>query len=76
VGDLDPLIGFQDSFTMVDARLSFGEVSGQWELALIGKNLTEEEVGYNNNDQPLAAGNGFNSLVRLRSYALQGTYRF
>ncbi len=76
VGDLDPVIGLQDSFTMVDLRLGLGAMDGRWEVALIGKNLTDEEVGYNNNDQPLANGNGFNSLVRLRSYALQGTYRF
>lgn len=76
VGDLDPLIGVQDSFTMVDARLSFGDISGKWDVALLGKNLTDEEVGYNNNDQPLVPGNGFNSLVRLRSIALQGSYRF
>ncbi len=76
VGDLDPLIGYQDSFTMVDARLSVGSETGKWEVALIGRNLTDEEVGYNNNDQPLVPGNGFNSLIRLRSYSVQGTYRF
>lgn len=76
VGDLDPYIGYQDSFTMVDLRLSLGATDGTWEVAAIGKNLTDEEVGYNNNDQPLAAGNGFSSLIRLRSYALQATYRF
>jgi iron complex outermembrane receptor protein len=76
VGDLDPIIGYQDSFTMVDLRLSVGEFNGNWELALIGKNLTDEEVGYNNDDQPLANGNGFFSMSRLRSYAIQGTYRF
>ena len=76
VGDLDPLIGAQDSFTMVDLRLSLGSQGGTWEVAAIGKNLTDEEVGYNNNDQPLANGNGFNSMGRLRSYAVQATYRF
>ncbi|TXS92957.1 TonB-dependent receptor [Parahaliea maris] len=76
VGDLDPLIGYQDSFTMLDFRLSLGEYNGTWEVALIGKNLTDEEVSYNSNDQPLANGNGFHSMSRLRSYALQASYRF
>lgn len=76
VGDLDPLIGFQDEFTMVDVRLSVGSPEGGWEIAALGKNLTDEIVGYNNNDQPLAAGNGFNSVGKLRSYAIQGLYRF
>ena len=61
---------------MVDLRLSLGSQGGTWEVAAIGKNLTDEEVGYNNNDQPLANGNGFNSMGRLRSYAVQATYRF
>ncbi|WOJ95140.1 TonB-dependent receptor [Congregibacter variabilis] len=76
VGDLDPLIGFQDAFTTVDMRVSFGEIGGKWDVAFLGKNLTDEQIGYNNNDQPLVAGNGFNSLIRLRSLALQGSYRF
>ena len=76
VGDLDPLIGYEDSFTLVDLRLSVGDQIGNWEVALIGKNLTDEIYGYNHNDQPLANGNGFYQVSRLRSFALQGTYRF
>lgn len=76
VGDLDPLIGYQDEFTMVDLRLSIGAPDGTWEVAALGKNLTDEIVGYNNNDQPLVPGNGFNSVGKLRSYAVQATYRF
>jgi len=75
-GDLDPLVGDQDDFTMVDLRLSIGSPDGTWEIAALGKNLTDEYVGYNNNDQPLASGNGFNSVGKLRSYAVQARYRF
>lgn len=74
--DLDPDIAMQDAFSLVDARLSLGHVDGTWEVALIGKNLTDEEYSYNNNDQPLVGGNGYNSLHRLRSYAVQASYRF
>jgi len=74
--DLDPDVALQDSFGILDARISLGHVDGTWEVALIGKNLTDEEYSYNNNDQPLHSGNAYNSLHRLSSYALQATYRF
>ena len=75
-GDLDPIYAYLDDFTKYDARLSLGSVDGSWEVALIGKNLTDEYTSGNNNDQPLVPGNGFASTDRLRSYALQATYRF
>lgn len=33
----------QDGYTLVNARVSLENIDGQWELALWGKNLTEEE---------------------------------
>lgn len=74
--DLDPIYGFQDSYTKYDLRVSLGQVDGTWEVALIGKNLTDEYISANNNDQPLVAGNGFAMTDRLRSYMVQGTLRF
>ncbi|MEH6609181.1 MAG: TonB-dependent receptor [Halioglobus sp.] len=74
--DLDPDVALQESFSLVDLRLSLGQVDGSWEVAIIGKNLTDEKYSYNNNDQPLVAGNAYNSLHRESSYALQATYRF
>ena len=74
--DLDPIYGFQPSFTMVDLRLSLGSIDGNWDIAILGKNLTEEFTSGNNNDQPLVPGNGFASTSRLRSVAVQANYRF
>ena len=74
--DLDPVYAYQDNWTSVDLRLAIGGEAGDWEIAVIGKNLTDEEISGNNNDQPLVPGNGFSSLDRLRSWAVQGTYRF
>lgn len=74
--DLDPIYAFQDSYTMYDLRLSIGRQDGLWDVALVGKNLTDELISGNSNDQPLVPGNGFASTDRLRSYALQATYRF
>jgi outer membrane receptor protein involved in Fe transport len=75
-GKLDPVITHQDDYTTVDLRLSLGEYAGGWELALLGKNLTDETYGFDADSQPLVPGNGYVSTARPRSYAIQGTYRF
>jgi len=75
-GDLDEIYTWQDDYTKVDLRLSLGGVNGMWDVALIGKNLTDEFISGNSDDQPLVPGNGFASADRLRSYAVQATYRF
>tara|TARA_R110002110_G_scaffold14698_1_gene67666 strand:+ start:94760 stop:97240 length:2481 start_codon:yes stop_codon:yes gene_type:complete len=75
-GDLDPVYAYQDDYTKYDLRLSLGSVDGMWDVAFIGKNLSDELTSANNNDQPLVPGNGFSSTDRLRSYAVQATYRF
>ena len=74
--DLDPIYAGQDAYTMYDLRLSLGRQDRMWEVALIGKNLTDELISGNTNDQPLVPGNGFASTDRLRSYAVQASYRF
>lgn len=74
--DLDPIYAQQDSYTLYDVRLSLGSQDGMWDVALIGKNLNDELISGNSNDQPLVPGNGFASTDRLRSYAVQATYRF
>ncbi len=75
-GDLDPIYAYQDDYTTVGLRLGLGTFDGTWDVALIGKNLTNEEISGNNNDQPLVPGAGFAQMDRLRSYAVQATYRF
>jgi len=73
--DLDAA-SLQDAFTKVDLRLSLGNLDGTWELAVVGKNLTDEKVSNNTVDQPLVPGNHFTLMDRLRSVSVQGTYRF
>lgn len=51
-------------------------MDGSWDVALLGKNLTDEYTSGNNSEQPLVPGNGFASTDRLRSCALQAAYRF
>jgi len=73
--DLDPRF-VQEAFTKVDLRVALTESNGSWELAFIGKNLTDEDSSTWANDTPLANGSGYRHIDRLRSYAVQGTYRF
>jgi iron complex outermembrane recepter protein len=59
---LDPF-ATQDAYVKLNARLSLGDIDGRWELALVGRNLSEETVVSYAGDTPLA-----NRLFRARSY--------
>lgn len=78
--NLDPQ-SIQDDYWKINARLGVGAYDGKWELALVGKNLTEEEIIAYSNDTPLAVGT-FSSRGRYgfsqptRTVALTGTWRF
>lgn len=78
--NLDPL-QVQESYTKLNARLSIGAMSGRWELALVGKNLTDEPVINLSADVPLAGGSfgtpGFSAgYEQPRSVAIQAIFRY
>jgi len=75
--DLDPNVK-QDSYTRLNARLALASTSDSWELALIGRNLTDEEIITFANDVPLTGPvTSYVAFVeRPRTVALQATYRF
>jgi len=78
--NLDPVI-HQDGYTKVNMRVSIEDVNAGWEVALIGRNITNERVVTYANDTPLAANLtqsiGHYSFVESpRTIALQGIYRF
>jgi len=79
----------QDAYTKVNARIALADIDDTWELALVGNNLTDEEVlVYGGNavlagaltrsaSAPRGTGMAYYSFVESpRSYALQATYRF
>jgi outer membrane receptor protein involved in Fe transport len=82
--------GVQDAFTRVDASVSVGCEDGVWEVALIGRNITDELVVTSANDMPsqvsaASAGTGtvtgrrsdMNAIVeRPRQIYLQVSTRF
>lgn len=71
----------QDSYVKVNARIALVGNGAQWELALVGKNLTDEKVVSYANDAPLAY-NFFTTVAHYgiieppRTVAVQGMYRF
>jgi len=70
-GSIDPG-ALQDSYTRWDARIGLAQIEGNWSIALIGKNLSDEAV--NSFTQPLVGYLGY--ITPPRTITLQGTYIF
>ena len=73
--------GVQEGVARINARLAVGPVDGPWELALLGKNITDEIVKQYNGDTPLGGSTfGANSTYTFysqgRTLALQGSLKF
>jgi len=73
----------QSSYTKINARIALSGVDDKWELALVGKNLSDESVITYANGLPVAsvltkgAGSGFYAFYEpARSVAVQGTIKF
>ncbi|CAA0120252.1 Pesticin receptor [Zhongshania aliphaticivorans] len=71
----------QDGYVEVNMRVAVSDLNAGWEVALIGKNLTDEDVISYSNDTPLA-NSTFQSIghyafvERPRSVAVQVAYRW
>lgn len=71
----------QDAYVKVNMRLALANEADGWEVALIAKNLTDEEVVSYSNDTPLAyssfgAVSHYAFIERPRSVALQVSLRW
>ncbi|MFB1035323.1 MAG: TonB-dependent receptor, partial [Sinobacterium sp.] len=73
----------QEATTVVNARIALAEVDSVWEIALIGRNLTDEEILNFGGNTPLAStltsgtGNSYYAFVnRPRNVAVQFNYNF
>ena len=80
--NLDPRTK-QDATTQVSARVAISDVEGNWEVALLGRNLTDETVINFGGNTPLGgtltggAGNSYYAFVnRPMNVALQAKYSF
>lgn len=54
-GDLDPA-SLQDAYTKIDARVGLSTLDDRWEVAVFGRNLTDEATLTASLDAPLSAG--------------------
>ncbi len=73
--DLDPA-SQEDDFWKFNMMLSVGSTDGRWDVALVGKNITDEESLSYVNDAPLLAGTRFGRIDTPRSFTVRGRYRF
>lgn len=74
--NLNP-VAFQKDFWRLNASVRLSDESSGWELALLGRNLTNSRYFVNSTDKPAGrAGEIGTSLQRPREIALQATWRF
>jgi iron complex outermembrane receptor protein len=71
----------QDGYNKINLRFALEDFDAGWEVAIVAKNLTDEEVVTYANDTPLAANltqsvGHYAFIESPRTIALQGTYRF
>lgn len=76
----DPF-GIQDGFVKINARIAFGPIDGPWEIAILGKNLTDEIVKTYNGEAPLAgetfrAKTNYTFFGQGRTITIQGHFKF
>jgi outer membrane receptor protein involved in Fe transport len=66
----------QEAYYKINGRLSLLHFGQGWEVALIGKNLTNEITRSSGNDVPLFVGAHFAATDAPRSVAVEGLLRF
>lgn len=75
VADNDPL-DRQDGYAKVDLRLSLADADGRWEVALAGRNLTDETTSNVGNDIPAVTGAHYRSYEPPRSVTVQLRFQY
>jgi iron complex outermembrane receptor protein len=73
--DLDPNL-LQKSYAKLDIRAVLAAPGEAWEIALVGKNLTDKQTTSFGNDVPILAGAYFKFADRPRTIAVQAMFRF
>lgn len=66
----------QSSYEKWDARFGIGSLDGRWEVAFIGRNLTDEYIRVFMGDTGVGGLSHFAILDRTRQYGVQGRVRF
>lgn len=73
--DLDEQ-SLEESHVTVNGRIALADLENNWELALVGKNLTDEEIRTYSNDTPLMDGAFFTYMAPPRTVAVQFTLSY
>ncbi len=73
--DLDPLLR-QRAFAKLNVRIAIGDRQNHWEIAFLGRNLTNELTSVDGNDIPVLTGALRKSTDRPRTLAVQATVGF
>jgi outer membrane receptor protein involved in Fe transport len=66
----------QNAFTKIDASIAIGPASGQWELAFVGRNLTNKLTSGFIEDTPVFTGSYHAYVDRPRTLAVRGSMKF
>lgn len=70
-------VSFQKSTTRINASIRLYDTDDRWELAFIGRNLTNERSISGSADKPGGAGGDvFGTVVRARQLGIQATLRY
>jgi iron complex outermembrane receptor protein len=77
-GGYNPNYGLQEAYQKYDVRLELGDQEGQWSVALIGRNLSDEITGTQSYLWPLQppASAAIGGVDEPRSIALQANFWF
>ncbi len=66
----------QSAYTLVNARVALSSLDANWEVALVGNNLTDQEVRLFGASIAASQGGYANMLNRPRTIAIEGSYSF
>ena len=74
-GDLDPVLE-TDSTVVVNATVRLSQPGANWNISLVGKNLTDESEYTSGNDNALITGSSFAGIMPPRNLSITASYRF
>ena len=70
----DPFYGIQPTYWKFDARVQLSDVDGKWDVAVVGKNLTDKLTVGDSLDFPLGVSRGMQWIDEGRSVSIEATY--
>jgi outer membrane receptor protein involved in Fe transport len=73
--DNDPNLR-QSAYILINVRIALADQNGNWEIALLGKNITDETISFHGSDVPLSSGSFYQQVSPPRSMSVQGIWRF